>query len=1273
MGKFTLDPEQYQQARDSSYVVPPEPEYTQSTPEALARVFNTGAKLYQSGKARALADTTEVDNVDFTRDNLREHLKLKKFNPTVIDNVMTSPVTSWKESLGRADYLSSQSEAEQQVGEMGVSAYALGLPLAIFDVDIPVAAPFLKAIKFAGRGTGAFSTAVNKAGLTLSGATVGAVAVETENLLLGTDDLDPIDGALFGAALGLGFTALTKRLESQAGINYKDGEGRVRSKEELLSEKLAAANKEQEVLDELIEETETLVRNQKDTQKAAEQAEVTDRELGRQSKRRTKTRLGEIRDRAKGIFDETKTFVKNVSDELVGLEAAVAKNIDDTAQVKGRVSELEALSQERKALITQRATKRGQITKLQKQLDALKKAEGKEGIQKRKDIRAKLREVKEAAAPIEAKLNRINKKLEKDDGLAPSIIARLAKEQKELQYRKNLKDKELKELVERREAQKADYEKSRDEFKSYSSRVTLDEAVYSKDTLTLKDRLDRYGADLSPEGIKRLIRAKEGLNDQVTRLVDSDNVDLKSLKDVSVVRQNAINKLKQELDDVHKAQDFRDSKTFKRLPKWMQKAIISPIESLLASENEFIRGFAQKLHAGTMYHGKINARNAWNIRTLLDAKRVRMEQAVIYSYRQAVNEGYTGKFHEFEAEVASNARSVIGGIQRELFTEMDGGLNSMQRLEVAKTRASGVARNHQTTNKHVQDASDIFLNYFEDIHKTGSKLDLESFKNSLGVGYIKRIYDPDKIKALGETEAVNRIVEAQRSFAIATNNEFIEAEAIAKAEAAVASALNPNARVQEALRDLGPARRATPSALKQRTIEAFDDELDDVLMSDVRTVSNIYSIQTHGRLALKEAIGVSSDAEIKALIENLNPTPKEAKNLAVIIETIKGTRELSRDPLNPFTRATKAISGYSSVMHTMGFVVPTLTEMASVAKEFGWARTISNFVGTPREIVSLYKNGTPSDKNTIEMFVVYSDAFINNRAMRYEADGNSMDSVGRVQGFLDGTTQRMAVYGGLLPVTDMLRMTTASLSVDFLARMSVAKGVSKTDMKRVEDMGFDASDFERIRTTLNVDASGKILNTDRKTWGKLDEDIMLGVNTMVERAILHPNGITLPKFMTDFNEGQFFPRVMFKFMRFPVESYERMLGRGIQEFDAKQGLAIAGNVAMWSLILSAKDALKEEDKQMYSGKDGMNQLMTDSLVYNSWVAGPVSFADTALGLTTGETTQGYRYSIGGAATSDYRSALSGDFRIGVPFGSINIGDAFGSAVQSLGLIEETNK
>ena len=74
-------------------------------------------------------------------------------------------------------------------------------------------------------------------------------------------------------------------------------------------------------------------------------------------------------------------------------------------------------------------------------------------------------------------------------------------------------------------------------------------------------------------------------------------------------------------------------------------------------------------------------------------------------------------------------------------------------------------------------------------------------------------------------------------------------------------------------------------------------------------------------------------------------------------------------------------------MHTMGFGVPTITEAAAMASQFGWTPVFNKLIGTIPEVTRAYRFGTPSEKNTIELYVSYGESFGNTRSNRLDDFG----------------------------------------------------------------------------------------------------------------------------------------------------------------------------------------------------------------------------------------------------------------------------------------------
>lgn len=1228
-------------------------------------------------------DLTPLNDISFNRENLRTYLDNNKVDPVIASKVMESHLTNWDKALARIDYLKALQESSSNVAENFSTAgmIAAGLPMALIDLPanlvgggaVGVAA---KGLSFAAKVAGKEAALANThraAKFAAGGAVFATADMATYETITGDfQENSLIHSALLGAALGgtLGFM-LEKTATLPSKTDLLDGNNQPITKEQATVNEIDAAHDVVAKIDEVVAEFKA---TQTDLTKQTKEA-VT-RDIGRARFDATKPLLDAAAS-AKTNLDNLSAAFKAADKESTTLtkqRSAATKAIDEIAP---KALERDAVALSLKDLTKPLATLKGQLTKANNALAKLDK-EAPDFATKEKEIKTKIsaltKDIKKQESQkkrTEAKLNKLDTVLKdltfkSSEAERRRINSDLTKANKRLIEARKARDKAL----EAHKAAVAAYKKGKKEF---DSSLVKD----SWETKTLKEKMTSLGATMTPEGLNKLLKERDIHLEDLAKL-EADNFDgIKYLRKIKKTQQNKIIQLQKELDDIFAPSkpDLSIPEGFKKAHPLISKLVISPIENLLRSPREKVVGLSLLLHSGTLHHGLVNNRTAWTVRTELDKQLDRVHKALIYNYRQALKDGsFTGKFAGFEDAVGNAIYKTTGKIQKELYTGIDGAIVGEARAAIAKQRESGVTREKFSDNEWMNKSVDDFLDYYENMFAFGNKVGMESLKEVIGKGYVNRVYSSKKIMEMGEAAAVKHLVDAQKAFAIATNSKLDGAVIKSfeeKAKTVVKATLDKEARYKQVVDDLGLPHQSNVSQLKVRTIDAFDDDLAALLDNNITGVSSLYGLKMHGRLALKEKLGVDTDAQLRAMIEEaVDGNVKDRENLTVVIDTILGTREMVRNPYHPFTRIVRGASTYSSLVHTLAFAVPTITELSAISSQFGWGRTMNHFFKSPKEILNIYRNGTAADRNHIEMMISYSDAYLARRTSRIDVENNVI-GISKVEEFLQDTIHKEAVFGGLLPITDMLRMTTASLAVDFMARMSVAAKISKTDMMRLNDMGISAEDLPIIRQTLNVDSTGRILNTDRKTWGALDEKITLGVMNMTERTILHPNGITLPKFMTDMNTGQFLPMVMFKFMRFPFESYERLLGRGLQEADAKQVLALTGNIAMWSGILAMKDALKDEEDRKYSGEDGMATLAKDAFLYNSVTSLPVSALDIASGLTTGKTYFGdYRYSVMGAVGSDVNKLISGQATYSIPFYNLKVGEAVNNALAEMQLLEE---
>lgn len=1241
----------------------------------LGTVFNTGFGSYNYGKELSKPIPTDsLPAEEYNINRVNSVLKKQGVPQETIDEVIRHPGNrDWESLFRNLESVKNKQQALRHIHDKLPTAISvpLGLTFGLVDIDAPLiggvykaTTGLFKATKFlnnAGKASAIFKGAV-------TGATIGMTSNYANEALTGqyTEDStvnSAVLGMLLGGTAGL-FFGRGKNIESLTQHVDTSGEKPIYlKKEEAKVEAIKRAKEKQADIDDLVTQI-TEAKKDKQKLKVLLEAEELRKDslINRKAYSDTSNILEEIKglkqERQKANRDLVEAFNKNNDfyDQEVKFDFAKQQYSFNTK----KISEL-------KSTVKQATLKKERAEKW------LKANEGKitakpKAIKQRRDSLAEANSILSSKGILlgtyeravqEFKLKTLPSYANIKNGIKATERSKenLTKIVKEVSNKIKTKEKNIEEI-----------NKAQEDLRKYEASGKDDRRM------ALVEQLGGVNKLLSSEGLADLVKTKSTVQQHLDEFYKGNLKPSKFYK-MQIEQANLVDKLTKELDEVSQIKDFRTNPLFKKLPEWARKLTISPIEKLLNDPDELVSGMASMLHSGTLHHGLTNTHTASAIRKKLDVKVSRIQSSMLHNFREAKAGGYEGDIHKFNTEVTRNTRLVAGDIQRKLNEAISGDVSGEQRELIIQERANSIKREHVSGNKWVDKSVDDVLNYFEEIHAYGKKLGIETFEKALPKGYVKRVYALDKIKKLGREEAIERITNAQESYAIAhqlpvqAGRRAIFKE---KATLVVDKVLDGISIREQVTQPLGTPRSTLEASLKERTIRAFEDDLDDVLSDDIIATTHIYGLGIHGRLALKEKLGVYTDSDLEELFNISGLKGKNLDRMRVLVETIKGTRELSRSPFNPFTRATKMLSSYTSMMHTMGFVIPTITEVASLSKEFGWSKTIDNLIGRPSEVLRIYKNGSPSEKNTVEMMISYGDAVFNHRVTRLDAEG-SLDSVGKMQQFMDGVIHKQAVFSGLLPLTDMFRMSTASLTVDFLAGLSVRKNIPKTDIKRLNDIGFQVEDLPTIKEVLKVSEDGRIGNTNRKSWGKLDDAITEAVLNMVDRTILHPDGATLPMFMTDMNTGAFLPRIMFKFMRFPMESYERLLLRGIQEADAKQATSFIGSIGLWTMVLALKDSVKDESKQKYRGDKGTNQLMIDSFLMNSYTSAPFLFLDTLSGIATGKNlTSDMPFSYGGANYSSLRNLQQGHPKFNIAGVNIDLADVITGILTKMKIMEENH-
>lgn len=707
--------------------------------------------------------------------------------------------------------------------------------------------------------------------------------------------------------------------------------------------------------------------------------------------------------------------------------------------------------------------------------------------------------------------------------------------------------------------------------------------------------------------------------------------------------------------------DIKASPLATNMPQWlMKKILVSPIARLSTSTNEYVRGLASKLHEPTIYTGFVEQHNANIVRKELDTQLNRTFHELIQDWKQyKLTTNPAMKLEEYNALVMNEAYNVVGNIQHYATRGIDGGLPAKERAVLINKRMSSATKQFtEGLDPTVKLSVQRTFQYFEDVHARGKSAGLPSFNTSASQGYLPRSYNIDKIEAIGKDKAKDLIYDAQVKYATLTNRVITDVERQEFrdiAEGTVNLQYDAQANYGRTVTTIEKGRPVTP--LKERTIQALDSDLVRILDTNLENTLVKYKTATHGKIALQETVGVQNLSELENKILNQIPdiTIAEKEDMLVVGQTILGTREMSTNPFSMETRAIKGLSTFSSAISMMGFAPASMTEISAIIGEYGFKNFSKNFLGSHVDVYNIYKNGTASDKNLLWAIGEFGEANFNHRAVRMEADGG-LDSVGKAQTFLDAAVNKGAKWGGLQGVTDLLRIMTTGANLDFIAKKSIATKLSRTDKLKLDDMGISLEKLAEIKKVLKVDKDGLITNTDRTTWNGLDTDISRASLIMADRVILKPSSATLPQIMTDYSGAGWTPRLLAKFLRFPVESHERLLVRGFQEADINRLVGFAANVALWTAIIKIKDAALHPDKQQYAEdtEETNTKLFKNALFSNSVTAGVVSMADLAYGTLTGKSLMGFQHNLSAPTKQAWDVVGEGKLQVSLPFGKTAI-------------------
>ena len=399
-----------------------------------------------------------------------------------------------------------------------------------------------------------------------------------------------------------------------------------------------------------------------------------------------------------------------------------------------------------------------------------------------------------------------------------------------------------------------------------------------------------------------------------------------------------------------------------------------------------------------------------------------------------------------------------------------------------------------------------------------------------------------------------------------------------------------------------------------------------------------YGRQVHGNFALQDVFGMYKRASFENLMKENNFSAKDRDLFVVALEDIKGIREMIKDPDSIGQLSLGLVSRLANVSYVGNFGMTSTGEIFVAMDRYGAFNTLKNIIPSAKSTYRLWANASIDERNTLLAMTNKTTPRASTNMLSAE-NSVMLEQTNKIFKGLDYLADKLSKIGLLQPITDFTRILSASSAQSWLASVShknsLGKRLSNADKVRLSKFGLIEDDLPRVRQELGLDERGMITNEhlEHSTFGNR---ILDGIQDSVDATVMSGSAMHLPTFMTDRGVNNWLSTLVFKFMRYPMEAYEKLLLRGVQELDARKVAMIGLNSMAFALMFTLRDAMKPEDsKKRYEGDDGFALLMRDSLAMNSY-----------LGIIPSAIDFGWSNITGTNLTNDYKASSISDSMIG---------------------------
>lgn len=418
--------------------------------------------------------------------------------------------------------------------------------------------------------------------------------------------------------------------------------------------------------------------------------------------------------------------------------------------------------------------------------------------------------------------------------------------------------------------------------------------------------------------------------------------------------------------------------------------------------------------------------------------------------------------------------------------------------------------------------------------------------------------------------------------------------------------------------------------------ESFRLNFTDLYENDARLVLSRYGKAMHGHIAMAETLGVRSRGDFEEFkqaiaveVENLGGDARtQVQALDDGYNMLLGQPIERWNPNGDVAKLSRTMAGYNYATRGGQFGVNALAEIGNIVGQ-GGLRTLFRVFPDMKNVMKRAADGqleAPLARTAELMFApgiqtLTKPAVRNLDELAEDFAGTSVITkfTEKLDPLIKSAGRFTSIASGLGPITDATQRVAAVTYIEKLARFA-NRAPGKKQIERMRANGINADMQERIFAQLResgagVYRKGRLIDIDLERW---TDDAALDVFSQAASREVR-NAIQMTDISTStllFNHPM--GRLLFQFMRFPMDAVNKQFLRGIHHADAETATAWVSSFAIGATVYMAQTSIEyaNDPEERAKRLDPANVAKVGFMRtgFSSMLPAPIDTGRTMLGL-----------------------------------------------------------